>query len=581
MSSGSPPPACDLQVDFPFDYAAHLADGRRIGSLPASALGAPVAVIGAGGAGLCAAYELLRIGCRPVLYEAESSPHGPGGRRLGGRMYSRRMDPADSAVVELGCMRFPDSARLLGQYAALFGLHMVPFRENFAYPTTPVTVWHVDGRSHPAREITDLYRQNEEFRRAHTRWEAALERVGVPQLRRAVADRDLAAIRRRWADIVRRFDQWTFRRFLVDPEGAGLSGEQARLLGTAGIGPAAWDCFWGMSMVELLRLLLTAEGAVFQRPREGIGALAEGFWAHRTQGPDGRGVSLEEVNGGMLRPAVTLLETSDDPRRGVTVHSSDGRQETFTAVVFTPQLQLLETSVELRSPDRDGPSPLGPRLWRAVRGITYWPAAKTSLVVPEPFWSGTSMDGVTLTDRLPRATYTSDYGPPRAAGGRTAVLDLSFTWSFDSMKVAASSLPERVEAFVRELTAVHPDMAPELRRAAADASAVTISWGNEPNFRGIARFSQPGEYRYQHDLFHQSLKDHSGRPSVPGEPANALFLAGDDTSFSPGWLDHALASGINAAWGVMTLLGGGSEPGNPGPGDVLTSPDYRPLPPPT
>ncbi|MFE5729603.1 flavin monoamine oxidase family protein [Streptomyces sp. NPDC056528] len=581
MAGDSSPPACDLQVDFPFDYAAHLAEDRRVGRLPTSALGAPVAVVGAGGAGLCAAYELMRIGCRPVLYEAEASPDGPGGRRLGGRMHSRRLDPADSAVAELGCMRFPDSARLLGRYAERFGMHMVPFRENFAHPTTPVTVWYVDGRSYPARKITDLYGQHEEFRRAHTRWEAALERVGVAEVRRAVAERDLGTVRRLWSGIVRRFDQWTFRRFLVDPQGAGLSGEQARLLGTAGIGPAAWDCFWGMSVVELLRLLLASEGTTLYRPKEGISTLAEGFWSHRTRGPGGREVSLEEVNGGAPRPAVTVLEVHDDPRRGVVVHSSDGARETFAAVVFTPQVQLLETSVELRPARQDGPSPLGPRLWRAVRGITYWPAAKTSLVVPEPFWPGTTLDGVTLTDRLPRATYTSEYGPARAAGGRTAVLDLSFTWSFDAMKVAASPVSERVDAFVRALAAVHPDMAHELRRVAADASAVTISWGNEPNFRGIARFSQPGEYGYQYDLFHQGLKNHEGRSPVPGEPANALFLAGDDTSFSPGWLDHALASGINAAWGVMTLLGGESEPDSPGPGDMLDHPDFQPLPPPS
>ncbi|MGW9436937.1 flavin monoamine oxidase family protein [Streptomyces sp. NPDC055607] len=580
MSQSSAPPPCDLQVDFPFDYAAHLADGQRIGSLPQEAWGSPVAVVGTGGAGLCAAYELLRIGCRPTLYEAETSPDGPGGRRLGGRMHSRRLDPADSAVVELGCMRFPDSARLLWQYADRFGLHTRPFRDNYAHPTTPVTTWHVDGKSYPSATITDLHAQHEEFRTAHTAWLAALNRIGVPALQRAVADRDRPRIRRLWGEIVHRLEPWTFRRFLTDPEGAGLTGDQARLLGTAGIGPAAWDCFWGMGVVELLRLLLAAEGAEFRQPQEGISALAEGFWSRRVTGPDGRGTSLEEVNAGVLRPAVTALEVSDDPRNGVTVHSADGHRETFAAVIFTPQLQLLETSVRLLPARTGGPSPLGPRLWRAVRGITYWSSAKTALVVPEPFWKGTSLDGVTLTDRLPRATYTADYGPPRAPGGRAAVLELSFTWSFDALKVSASSLSERVDAFVRELAAIHPQAAPLLYEAAAHAPAATVSWGNEPNFRGIARLSQPGEYGYQYDLFHQSLKDRHGRSRVPGEPAGALFLAGDDTSFSPGWLEHALASGINAAWGVMTLLGGSSEPDNPGPGDVLSDPDYRPLPPP-
>ncbi|MFJ4680328.1 flavin monoamine oxidase family protein [Kitasatospora sp. NPDC088783] len=572
------PPACDLQPDFPFDYAAHLAGERRLGRLPDSALGAPVAVVGAGGAGLCAAYELLRLGCRPVLYEAESCPDGPGGRRLGGRMHSLRLDPADSAVVELGCMRFPDSARLLFHYADRFGLSTVPFRENYAHPTTPVTVWDVDGQSHRVRTLADLRSRHEGFRRAHTRWLAALERAGLPALRRAVADRDRAQVRRRWSALVRGYEQWTFHRFLRDPEGAGMSEEEARLLATAGIGPAAWDCFFGMGMVDLLRLLLASDGAVLHRFPDGVSALAEQFWACRTTGPGGRGTSLEEVNSGAPRPAVTAIEVPGDPRRGVVVHDADGGRARYAAAVFTPQLDLLETTVRL-SAAAGGPDPLGPRLRRAVRSVTYWAAAKTALVLDEPFWEGTDLDGVTLTDRLPRAAYTSDFGPPRGPGGRRAVLDLSFTWSFDAMKIAASSLQERVDAFVRELAAVHPDSAERLRQAAANAPAVTVSWAEEPNFRGIARFSQPGEYRFQYDLFHQCLKDRDGRCPVPGEPANALFLAGDDTSWSPGWLDHALATGINAAWGVMTLLGGRGDPDAPGPGDLLTHPDYRPLPP--
>lgn len=576
MNPSAPPPACDLQVDFPFDYAAHLAADRRVGRLPDTARGAAIAVVGAGGSGLAAAYELLRAGCRPVVYEAEESADGPGGRRLGGRMYTRRLDAADSAVVELGCMRFPDSARLLRQYARSFGMHWEPFRENYAAGTTPLTVLDVDGRSYRAERITDLYGLHEDFRRAHIRWQRALARIGVPQLRRDVAHRDLTAVRRRWQDVVGRFEQWTFYRFLRDPRGAGLTHDQARLLGTAGVGPAAWDCFFDLSLLEILRLLLSSEGGTQYYPREGISRLAEGFWAHRTTDPDGRPTSLEDTHGGALRPAVTALDVEPDAGRGVVVHSADGRSERFAAVVFTPQLRLLETDIALRSTTRDV-SPFGPRMWRAIRNINYWQSSKTALVVEHPFWQGTTLDGVTLTDRLPRASYTLDYGPPPGPGGRRAVLDLSFTWAQDATKVAASSLPERVALFARDLAAIHPGAAAELHRQVQEGQAVTISWENERHFRGLCRFSRPGGHPYQRDLFSHFMKDFTGRPAVPGEPAHALFLAGDDTAWSPGWLDHALASGINAAWGVVRLLGGRHEPGNPGPGDLWNHPHYAPI----
>ncbi|GAA4700817.1 flavin monoamine oxidase family protein [Streptomyces youssoufiensis] len=575
MSPFPPPPAADLQADFPFDYAAHVAGGRRMGRLPESAQRPRVAVIGAGGSGLVAAYELLRAGGRPVVYEAERSADGPGGRRLGGRMHSCRLEQEDSAVVELGCMRFPTSAALLHQYGDTFGVRFDPFRENYA-PATPLTVLDIDGHQYPAREIDDLHDLNDDFREAHTRWRAALTRVGLFQLQRDIAARETAAVRRRWQEVVTRFEPWSFYRFLRDPEGAGLTHDQARVLGTAGVGPAAWDVFFDLSVVEILRLLLCTEGGTQLFARDGISRLAEGFWAHRTTDPQGRGCSLEAVNEGVLRPAVVALDVEPEASRGVVVHSEDGRSERFAAAVFTPQLRLLETGVRLRSTTTGTPV-LGPRVWRAVRRLHYFQSAKTALVVHRPFWEKTSMDGVTLTDRLPRASYTIDYGPARGPGGRQGVLDLSFTWAHDAMKIGPSTLEERTALFLRDLADIHPDMATELRAQARTGQAVTISWENQKNFRGLCRFSRPGDHTYQRDLFAHFMKDFAGAPAVPGEPPNALFLAGDDTSWSPGWLNHALASGLNAAWGVLRQLGARRDPDNPGPGDLWHHPDYHPL----
>ncbi|GAA1344762.1 flavin monoamine oxidase family protein [Saccharothrix algeriensis] len=573
----SEPTAVDLQVDFPFDYAEYVGGGRRVGRLPDHALGAPVAVIGAGGSGLTAAYELLRIGCRPIVYEAEADPDGPGGRRLGGRMYSRRLSPADSAVVELGCMRFPDTAHLLRQYTDAFDLRWTPFRDEYAAEVTPRTVLDVDGVGYVAGGITDLYPQHERFGRAHRRWTAAVRRIGVFELQHAVRGRDRARAKRLWADLVHRFEEWSFYRFLRDPGGVGLSRADAHLLGTAGIATTVWDSLYDLSFLETLRMLLATEGASMHLLDEGISALAEAFWVHRTTGPDGRSTSLAEVNRGAPRPAVVALEVGADYAQGVVVHCADGTSQWYPAAVFTPQLHVLETAVEVR-PQRSGrPAPFGPRLTRAIRRLSYWQSAKTVLVTRTPFWEGTGMDGVTLTDRLPRAAYTLDYGPPPEPGGRRGVLVLSFTWSKDSLKLGSSTVDERVAALVRELGEVHPELADELRRQAAAGEACTISWENERNFRGYCRYSRPGEYTYQWDLFAHFLKDFTGSPAVPGEPPNALFLAGDDIAWSPGWLDHAMSSGLNAAWGVMRCLGGAALPDNPGPGDVWGDEDYRPL----
>src|SRR5699024_10900391 len=89
-----------------------------IGAVPPSVHGTEVAVIGAGLSGVVTAYELLRMGLRPVVYEAE---------QIGGRMRSAEFDGYPGTVAEMGAMRFPPSSTTLYGYLDEVGLHTVPF----------------------------------------------------------------------------------------------------------------------------------------------------------------------------------------------------------------------------------------------------------------------------------------------------------------------------------------------------------------------------------------------------------------------------------------------------------------------
>jgi tryptophan 2-monooxygenase len=44
-------------------------------------------------------------------------------------------------------------------------------------------------------------------------------------------------------------------------------------------------------------------------------------------------------------------------------------------------------------------------------------------------------------------------------------------------------------------------------------------------------------------------------------------MAGDGVSWTPGWVEGAVQTALNAVWGIVNHLGGTSVPGNPGPGD--------------
>ena len=71
---------------------------RGLGALPAERHGTEVAIVGAGAAGIVAAYELMRLGLKPVVYEAG---------RIGGRLRSQPFEGAEGVIAELGGMRFP------------------------------------------------------------------------------------------------------------------------------------------------------------------------------------------------------------------------------------------------------------------------------------------------------------------------------------------------------------------------------------------------------------------------------------------------------------------------------------------
>ena len=77
-------------------------------------------------AGITAAYELMKLGLKPVIYEAS---------RMGGRLRSQPFEGGQGVVAELGGMRFPASSTAFFHYVDLLGLATKPFPN----PLTPAS----------------------------------------------------------------------------------------------------------------------------------------------------------------------------------------------------------------------------------------------------------------------------------------------------------------------------------------------------------------------------------------------------------------------------------------------------------
>jgi monoamine oxidase len=528
--------------DFPFAYDDYLAHPAGLGSIPEAAYGTEVAVIGGGLSGIVAAYELMKLGFKPVVYEAD---------QIGGRMRSTGFAGRPDILAEMGAMRFPPSSTSLFHYIRSVGLRTRPFPNPLA-DVTPSTVIDLKGESHYARTLDELPDVFQDVARA---WHDTLEqRARLSEMQKAIRERDVLAIKEIWDDLVARYDNTTFYGFLCESP-AFASFRHREIFGQVGFGTGGWDTDFPNSILEVLRVVFTGADDEHQRIVGGSQQLPLRLWE---QAPDTlahwpAGTSLASLHGGAPRPAVTRLHRTAP--HNITVTDANGDIRTYPAAVFTAQGWMLLSRIEC---DAD----LFPiEHWTAIERTHYMGSSKLFVPVDRPFWTdqdpqtGRDVLSMTLTDRMTRGTYLLDDSPDGPA-----VICLSYTWSDDSLKWLPLSTDERLEVMLASLTAIYPTV--DIRKHII-ANPLTISWEDEPWFMGAFKANLPGHYRYQERLFTHFIQDR-----LP-ERHRGLFLAGDDVSWTAGWAEGAVQTALNAVWGVMHQFGGSTDPANPGPGDVF------------
>ncbi|HUG48986.1 MAG TPA: NAD(P)/FAD-dependent oxidoreductase [Candidatus Limnocylindria bacterium] len=442
-----------------------------------------VIVLGAGVAGLVAAFELKRQGHDVLVLEAQD--------RVGGRVHTIR-DFAPGLYAEAGAMRIPRVHDLTLAYCELFGLELRPFV--MGNPRTLVCInggrlSGAEADAHPERLPFELAEHEhgktwtELWNEATSEFRQRYEAGGVDSL----------------DDLLHEYDRYSTRDFLV----------------MRGFSEGAIELYAVMSFRES-----NMGDAVVEQLREVVGRSFE---------------DMQEIVGGMdllpdafyrqLKPnirfgaEVTSLEQTDER---VTVHYR-GPAGRFTvsgdyaicAIPFSVLRDIEVLGIPLSRPKQ-----------KAIRELNYNASSKILFQVRRRFWEQEDgiIGGTTTTD-LPirRICYPSFSDPDDERGTLLA----SYTWGQDALRYDAMGEEDAIEQALEDVAKIHPTIRTEFE------VGHLYSWYDDPWARGAFALFEPEQQTRLHDAIIA--------------PEGRIHFAGEHTSLYHAWIQGALESGIRAA----------------------------------
>jgi tryptophan 2-monooxygenase len=530
-------------ADTLYDFHAFIRSGP-IAHLPLGVTRRKVAIVGAGAAGLTAAYELLKIGADPVIFEASD--------RIGGRAHSQPFtdgsSPSASTFAEMGAMRFPLSAKMFFHYVKDV-FHM---RTSGQFPD-------------PGKVTTRLYFQNRliewpageraprdaEFQRIGRDWAAFVATLTEPLYRDWQAG-DMNAVRARWQAFIDAYRDRSFYAVLRErlPH---WSREDVSTFGTLGIGSGGFGALYQVGFLEILRIIVQMWEEDQQLLPDGIGRLMENFYCAQVTQPDGRRTSLCDHGALHLKTPVRAIERG--PGGGVLLHfdyaTGRRRKALFPAVIVATTTRCMEMLGLTAGSAPSTGAVISQPVKAAVRTLHMMDSSKLYVRTRTKFWKDNPRIPQTiLTDELPRAVYALDY--PQMDEG---VVLISYTWGDDAAKLLGLSNLERFRLCREVIRKISPEFAEHLEPVGGEI--LSVDWQNEPYHCGAFKLQYPGQEADLCAAYHQFLTANDPQADT------GVYLAGDSVSWYGGWMEGALHTGLNAACAAAKRLGATLRPDSP------------------
>ena len=416
-----------------------------------------VAVLGAGVAGLAAAFELDAAGHDVTVLEARTRP--------GGRVLTLREPFADGLHAEAGATRIASTSDWTLKYVRQFELDLVPFR-----PAGLTDVYHVRGR----RIV----------------WLAPAEPEWPVQLTAEERAAGLAGIRRRYITSVvpeigdagipdvppanlRRFDRVTFLEFLRQ-QGASPAAVELLTLG-AGEDEA--------SALQRLRALTWRTGAQWWKIAGGNDRLPRAF---------------AEKLASRICYGSAVVRVRHDAGGVVVYYRQAGETHELRAdhAVCTIPFSVLRTL---------DVAPLSAAKRRAIAELPYPAVTKTIVQTRTRFWRAAGLSGFADTDLPVPEVWDLSEGQPGQRG-----LLMSYVTEPHSVPLAQRSPDERLSWTLAHLEQIFPGVRAEYEGGASCA------WSEDPWSRGAYPTYGPGQVI---DLF-PAVRQSEGRLHFAGDHAS-------------------------------------------------------------
>lgn len=202
---------------------------------------------------------------------------------------------------------------------------------------------------------------------------------------------------------------------------------------------------------------------------------------------------------------------------GKNVVTGEDKMFLADAVIVTVPLNIL------RQIDID----LGEEYRRAIGYIHYQPSTKVALQCRTRFWEKeVGQGGFTKTNLPIGQLHYPSRDDPRLPNERGILV--SYTWEQDALIFGSQTKSEAIESAVREVSKIHPEISKQFEVGMVQA------WFSDDAAQGAYACLLPFQYN-------------EGMKTLM-TPDHPIYLAGEAMSYTNGWIQGAIESGLNAAY---------------------------------